>query len=376
MLSYKKQEDGKFLIIDVGAYYIKGTIFGESIQPVETRSGGFDRGYITDPKKLREKLGEVIESVSKVYSGNIEGLPVAFLVSFKDTEVISHEETITSSPKVSREHVHRIKNLLESSVKNVHQKEILWFEIVDYKILNFDNQKIEVEDPEGLSAKSLTARGFFLLVPRGIFSDFVSILHEVKDRYKLGKMHIFDSSIALTYGLKDDFEDFDLLDMGYTSTRLVGIRSGKIASYQILNLGGIHIHNTLKSMGILNVEQGLQAIFSRESSRGINIDPLVLENAISTKLSEISGKISNMFPVILAGGFSRLGNRFKILLESALGSRISHMVENSTTYMGRGVLKMGLKEIKNGYKSQGNTMQGYLSKIIEFIRREIMGKEE
>jgi len=376
LLSSKGQGNGKFLIVDIGAYSIKGTVFEESVHPVEIRSGGFDKGYVTDAKKLKEKLGELIEGISRVYSGGIEGLPVIFVVSFGGTEVISHEETITSSPRVTREHISRIKNLLENSVKNVHQKEILWFEVVEYKILNLDNQKIEVENPEGLSAKSLTARGFFLLVPKGTFSDFVSILQDVKAKYRLGKMYVFDSSISLAYGLKEDFEDFDLLDIGHTSTRLVGIRSGKVSTYQILNLGGIHIHNTLKSAGILNPDQALQTIFSRDNLKVANIDPTVLESNISLRLSEISGKISNMFPVIFAGGFARLGGRFKILLESALGSRISHVVESPMVYIGRGVSGMVSEESKNGYKSQGFSVPRSFSGIIEFIKREIMGKEE
>ena len=376
MLSSNKKENGKFLVVDIGAYYIKGTVFGESVHPVELRSSGFDRGYITDAKRLREKLGEVIENVSRVYSGNLEGLPVIFTVSFRDTEIISHEETITSSPKITGEHILRIKNLMENSVKNTYQKEILWFEVVEYKILNFDNQKIEVENPEGLSAKSLTARGFFLLVHRGIFSDFEGILREVKDKYRLGKLYIFDSSISLAYGLKEDFEDFDLLDIGHTSTRLVGIRYGKIASYRIFSLGGIHIYNALKSMGILNAEQVLQTIFSRENTKVTNVDPTVLENAISVKLAEISGKISNMFPVILSGGFARLGNRFKILLESALGSRVVQVVESPMAYIGRGASKMVMEGVGNGHRPQGFTIPKSFSDIIGFIKREIMGKEE
>lgn|GEM_PF-1130827 len=376
MLSSNKKENGKFLVVDVGAYSIKGTVFGESVHPVELRSSGFDRGYITDAKRLREKLGEVIENVSRVYSGNLEGLPVIFTVSFRDTEIISHEETITSSPKITGEHILRIKNLMENSVKNTYQKEILWFEVVEYKILNFDNQKIEVENPEGLSAKSLTARGFFLLVPRSIFSDFESILREIKDKYRLGKLYIFDSSISLAYGLKEDFEDFDLLDIGHTSTRLVGIRYGKIASYRIFSLGGIHIYNALKSMGILNAEQVLQTIFSRENTKVTNVDPTVLENAISVKLAEISGKISNMFPVILSGGFARLGNRFKILLESALGSRVVQVVESPMAYIGRGASKMVMEGVGNGHRPQGFTIPKSFSDIIGFIKREIMGKEE
>jgi len=376
LLSSNKKENGKFLVVDVGAYSIKGTVFGESVHPVELRSSGFDRGYITDAKRLREKLGEVIENVSRVYSGNLEGLPVIFTVSFRDTEIISHEETITSSPKITGEHILRIKNLMENSVKNTYQKEILWFEVVEYKILNFDNQKIEVENPEGLSAKSLTARGFFLLVPRGIFSDFEGILREVKDKYRLGKLYIFDSSISLAYGLKEDFEDFDLLDIGHTSTRLVGIRYGKIASYRIFSLGGIHIYNALKSMGILNAEQVLQTIFSRENTKVTNVDPTVLENAISVKLAEISGKISNMFPVILSGGFARLGNRFKILLESALGSRVVQVVESPMAYIGRGASKMVMEGVGNGHRPQGFTIPKSFSDIIGFIKREIMGKEE
>jgi Actin-like ATPase involved in cell division len=376
LLSSNKKENGKFLVVDVGAYSIKGTVFGESVHPVELRSSGFDRGYITDAKRLREKLGEVIENVSRVYSGNLEGLPVIFTVSFRDTEIISHEETITSSPKITGEHILRIKNLMENSVKNTYQKEILWFEVVEYKILNFDNQKIEVENPEGLSAKSLTARGFFLLVPRSIFSDFESILREIKDKYRLGKLYIFDSSISLAYGLKEDFEDFDLLDIGHTSTRLVGIRYGKIASYRIFSLGGIHIYNALKSMGILNAEQVLQTIFSRENTKVTNVDPTVLENAISVKLAEISGKISNMFPVILSGGFARLGNRFKILLESALGSRVVQVVESPMAYIGRGASKMVMEGVGNGHRPQGFTIPKSFSDIIGFIKREIMGKEE
>jgi len=248
--------------------------------------------------------------------------------------------------------------------------------VVEYKILNFDNQKIEVENPEGLSAKSLTARGFFLLVPRSIFSDFESILREVKDKYRLGKLYIFDSSISLAYGLKEDFEDFDLLDIGHTSTRLVGIRYGKIASYRIFSLGGIHIYNALKSMGILNAEQVLQTIFSRENTKVTNVDPTVLENAISVKLAEISGKISNMFPVILSGGFARLGNRFKILLESALGSRVVQVVESPMAYIGRGASKMVMEGVGNGHRPQGFTIPKSFSDIIGFIKREIMGKEE
>ncbi|EJF05838.1 hypothetical protein ThvES_00021000, partial [Thiovulum sp. ES] len=132
----------------------------------------------------------------------------------------------------------------------------------------------------------------------------------------------------------------------------------------------------LKSIGILNAEQALQTVFSKENVKVTNIDPTVLENTVSVKLAEISGKISNMFPVVLAGGFSRLGSRFRILLESALGSRLSHVVESPMIYTGRGVSKMVLEENKNGYRSQKFAMRRSLSSIVEFIKREIMGRED
>jgi hypothetical protein len=45
-------------------------------------------------------------------------------------------------------------------------------------------------------------------------------------------------------------------------------------------------------------------------------------------------------------------------------------------YIGRGVSRMVSEEAKNGYKSQGFSVPRSFSGIIEFIKREIMGKEE
>lgn len=373
----------KFLIIDVGAYEIKGKVWGESMNPIIVDSKGF-KGYITNPISLGNSIHKVLEGIQSSYSQGITRLYPFFAVSFKDVEFLQVEESIPCSPKVKREHINKIKGVLENKIRNESQKEILFSEITNYKILNPDNKEMVVENPEGLSARSITARMSFLLIPKGIFSDFLEIVKNVCSNFGLRKPTVMDSTIAMAYGLKERFENFDLLDMGYTSTRLVKIRGGRLVSFEIINFGGVNIHSSVESFGIPNyeVKNVLHDIFVRNKPKIIvgpnnsEIYSNVIEQQIENILRNAFGKLSFSAMPIFAGGFSNMGDRFKALIRIATSPNILFLNDNPLDAMGKGILNSIYGKVQTKGISFTRKGSNFFDSLMDFIKREVLGKED
>lgn len=376
--------EGRFLIIDVGAYDIKGKVWGESMSPVIVKGKGF-MGYITDAFALKKSIYEILQRIKSSYPQEITRLYPIFAVSFKDLEFVQYEESIPCYPRVRKEHIYKVKDILENKIKNESQKEILFSEIARYKILNPDNKEMVVDNPVGLSARSLTVQISFLLIPKSIFSDFMDTVKEVCSDFGLKKPTVVDSTIALANGLKEKYESFDLLDMGYTSTRLVSIRSRKMVNFEIINFGGVNIHSSVQSFGIPNyeVKDVLQDIFVRNKSivrAGYNnseIHSNVIEQQIENNLrNTLGGKLSLSAISIFSGGFSKLGNRFKILIQSAINVNFIFPDEDTLDIMGLGILNYLYRDIQMDKSSHAGKRFGLLDNIWNIIKREVLGKED
>ncbi len=375
--------EGKFLIIDVGAYEIKGKVWGESMSPIVVKSTGF-RGYITNPVDLKNSIYNVLEGIKSTYPQEITRLYPFFAVSFKDVEFVQYEESIPCSPKVKREHIYKIKGILENKIRNESQKEILFSEITSYKILNPDNKEMVVDYPEGLSARSLTAQISFLLIPQGIFSDFLETVKGVCSDFGLKKPTVVDSTLALAYGLKEKFENFDLLDMGYTSTRLVRIRGGKLVKFETINFGGINIHLSLEAFGIPNyeVKNVLHDIFIKDKPKIIGgpnnseIYSNVIEQQIENSLRNVFGRISFSAIPIFVGGFSNLGKKFRELINSAINANIIFLDVDPLDVMGKGISNSFYGKIQTKKGSYAGKEFNFLDSFIDFIKREVLGKED
>lgn len=373
----------KFLIIDVGSYAIKGKVWGESMNPIVERSVGF-KGYITDAYGLKNSIYKVLEGIKSSYHQEITKLYPYFTVSFKDVEFVQYEDSIPCSPRVKGEHINKIRGILEGNIKNNSQKEVLFSEITGYKILNPDNKEMAVDNPEGLSARSLTAQASFLLIPKGIFYDFVEIIKEICSEFGLKKPTILDSTVALSYGLRERYENFDLLDMGYTSTRLATVRGRKLIKFEVINFGGINIHSLIESFGIPNskVVDILQDIFVKNKPRIIGgyssseIHSNVIEQQIENDLRNVLGKMSFSAIPIFSGGFSKLGNRFKLLIRSAMNTNILFPDEEILDIIGNGVWGYFQGNIHAKWDSHPTKRFGILDMILNLIKREILGGED
>ncbi len=381
----------KFILVDVGAYRVKSMIWGEEIKPIELKSVGFKRGYVDDAEGLLECLKGLFEEILKVYDKGVRGVPVVFTVSFKDMKFLKESIEISCSPKVSKNHIGKIAKGLESKVLNKEDGEIIFSRIVRYEINSPDGTKREVSNPIGLNAKTITADAVFALVPRGVYDDLMDVIRRLKGIFGFGKIHIYDSSIVMSYGISslENLENFINMDIGHTSIRIVEMREGEIEDYRHISGGGISLINRLSNLGIqpTDMEKVLYEIFIKGRHPTVSvgktsINSTMVVESIREYFRETLSNIfmGNLMSTTFCGGFLNLGESFKDLLETALHRDIHLPSKDGLIYTLNGVrsfMKKAYYKEKTSFKSSGESIFSRIGfAIMDFINKEILGKED
>jgi len=321
---------------------------------VKTKSKGISKSLIENPEALAETLREAINKAESVES------PITKLsLALGGSGILSATVNVKSSFPEKEIEKTDMDNLLRQAKRQIFkgregQYRILYKEVYNKKL---DNSGI-VRQPIGMVGKELQADIHLVYVDDSYVQKFIQVVNKIG----IDIDRIYLNSYASAKGtLDDETKKMGVahVDIGYGSTSIIILKSGKVLYAKTKPIGEMHYISDLSI--ILKIpKEGAEEILNKLKSKQIEADNTIRYGAKKVTLREIKDIILARTDDIIdfinttidESGFHGHLTKGIVLTGGAVEiDGVSEQIASRSGYLTRKMLPIPLKGLKDAFYS-------------------------
>jgi len=243
--------------IDLGSHSVK-IVVSERINDkmfvlasTKVRSLGIKKGVIKDKELVLESLKEAISNINKDLGYEIHEVILSFPLFCVNTSVEHADISIDSV--VDGKSIQQVMNKVV--LNNVSKdEEVLYLEPIVFEL----DHELQVVDPKGLSANSLSVRAVISTIDKNILYDYLEV-------FSLAGLEVVD----ITYGVVGDYYEAFNSDINKKLGVLVNVGYGK-TEIAIFNKG-ILLKGSILPVGSKKIDKDISFIYKVDKNTAINL---------------------------------------------------------------------------------------------------------
>lgn len=395
------------LVIDLGAFSTRAAIVGPSgVSKIESiRTRGFN-GYISNLDTLVKTVHSVVRSLSSTVQLPQGGsVPTILLVHLRDSmqfKVAHHEISVSHSSddgKVTSEQVEKLHSELRDKITGT-DGHALFFSVSRYRVVQRGIER-DVENPRGLRVDILKGTAVGIVVTRDIYENFLDVFREYNDKYgdsiELDPIGVYSSTVSSALGAVDQGVDVHLhIDLGHTSFRVIKLINGRVFAYEEYNRGGDSIVKNVSSTLSIPPKYGFQILqqYLKEGRKtvqvhGKTIDTAIVEEILRKTFLEflttrkiralVDSNGDRAFTLSVSGGLASYRRINEYISDAGFPEPLIFSDISPDTLVFHGTRKLIEEELLPDepiYRNGHTREWGWMRRVAEFFKREVLGIEE